>query len=217
MQRRILLLLALVVVPAIVSANELSFGPSGSGGSATVAILAADLPGQQISLVLSGTDFYTDSNLRIVINGGVGPAPKITAVFNDPGLAIPGANLAGSIWANGSGGIFSPPNGTAADSSGLETVAFYVTAGASPQNLIGLHTLLTISTVGVPGGYYSFDITSSDMFNGLDDEFNPIPVPLTIHAMTLVVPGVPEPSSIVLGLFAAGALGVMVIGRRQTA
>jgi hypothetical protein len=216
MRQQVLWLLMLLIAPTVGKANDISFGPSGVGSSSAAVILMGETANQQVSLMLSGNDFYTDSNLRIVINGGVEPAPRITAVYNDPALAIPGANLAGSIWENGSGGIFGAPNGTAADSSGLTTVAFYVAAGATPKNQSGLHTLLTFSTIGVPPGVYTFDITTSDLFNGLDDEFNPIPVPLTFTATTLYV-GLPEPSSIVLALFAAGGVAVVAIRRRRSA
>jgi hypothetical protein len=173
------------------------------------------LAGQQVPINLNGPDAYTDSNLRMIINGGVGPAPAVSLVFGDPALAIPAANLASSIWVNGSAGIFGPPNGTTQDSSGLVPVAFYVAAGAAPQTTNGLHTMLTISTVGVAPGDYTFDITTSDLFNGLDEDFNPIPVPLTFTAVTLRV--VPEPSSIVMGLMAAAGMAAVVIRRRRNA
>jgi hypothetical protein len=209
------MLLALLVAPAIANANDLSFGPTGPGSTTAVAVLQPGLAGQSVSINLTGTDFYTDSNLRMIINGGVGPAPAVSQVFNDPALAIPGANLVGSIWANGSAGIFGSPNGTTADSTGLVPVAFYVSAGATSQNVNGLHTLLTISTVGVAPGDYTFDITTSDLFNGLDENFEPIPVPLTFTAVTLRV--VPEPSSIVMGLMAAAGMAAVVIRRRRNA
>jgi hypothetical protein len=147
----------------------------------------------------------------LTINGGVGPAPAITLVFNDPATTIPGANLVGSVWANGNGGIFAPPNGTTADSSGLNTVAFFVTPGATPQNTSGIVVTLTISTVGVFPGDYAIDLTGSTLFNGLDDELNPIPVPLTFQPIVMRV-GIPEPPTYALAI--AGATALLVFRRR---
>jgi hypothetical protein len=173
-------------------------------------LLAPNLANQQMTLLISGTDFYTDANLVLTVNGGIGPAPAITLVFNDPAAAIPGGNLVGSVWQNGNGGIFAAPNGTTVDSSGLNTVAFFVTPGATPQNTAGIILTMTISTVGVPPGDYNLDLTGSTLFNGLDDEFNPIPVPLSFQPIHIL--GVPEPSTYALAI--AGVVGLLVFRRR---
>lgn len=211
MQRRVFLLLGLILaVPALANASVISVQ-----GGPNIALLP-NTAGQQITLQISGADFYTDSNLRMSINGGVGPAPAVSLVFGDPAGAIPGANLAGSVWAGGSAGTAGTPNGTTADSSGLELIAAFQSAGGgTPQNTAGIYAVLTVSTVGVGAGNYALSLAGTDLFNGLDENFDPIPVPLQLQGATLSI--VPEPSSVVLGLFAAAGMVAVVIRRRRAA
>jgi hypothetical protein len=102
--------------------------------------LLSNTAGQQIVVLISGTDLYSQVDLHTSINGGVGPAPRVTAVFNDPSAQIPVANLAGSVWAGSiAAGIYLNPNGTTADgSSGLQTWAAFATSGFVPQDTAGI-------------------------------------------------------------------------------
>jgi hypothetical protein len=210
MQRRVFLLLGLLLaMPVMAQAAVISMQGTGD--------LLPETAGQQITLLLSGGDTYTDSNLRLTINGGVGPAPAVQLIFNDPASTIPGANLAGSIWAGGAAGIaIGGVNGTTADSSGLVPIAaFQTAAGGTPQNTDGIYAVLTVSTVGVAPGTYSFSLEGTDLINGLNEDFEPIFVGLQFAPMQLSI--VPEPSSIVMGLFAAAGLAAVVIRRRRAA
>ncbi len=211
MQRRVFLLVGLLLVlPALAKASVIS----AQGGP--IINLLPETAGQVVTLLISGSDFYSDSNLRTIVNGGVGPAPAVALIFNDPAGTIPGANLVGSVWQAGAGGIQGNPNGTISDSSGLLAGAGLATSAFTPQNTAGIYATLTFTTVGVPAGDYIVDLGGTDLFNGIDDEtFEPFPVPLNAVPFTISI--VPEPSSIVMGLFAAAGLAAVVIRRRRTA
>jgi hypothetical protein len=210
MQRRVFLLLGLLLVlPAFAQASVISMQESG--------VLLPETAGQTITLLISGTDLYSDSNLRMSINGGVGPAPAVQAVFTDTGGTITGALLAGSVWAGGSGGIGGPPNGTTADSSGLEAIVALATNGFASQNTAGIYATLTVTTVGVPAGQYVMDLSATDLLLSDPETGDFVFVPLSFGPLTLSIPGVPEPSSIVMGLFAAAGLAAVVIRRRRAA
>jgi hypothetical protein len=204
---RTFLLFAVLVgagIPSAAKANLISLQGSGE--------LLPNTAGQQITLLMSGSDFYTDSNLHFKINGGVGPAPRVTHVFGDTGGAISPVSLfAGSLWQNG--GIAVPPQGTYPGSSGLDMMVPLWTSAFTPQNTSGVYAVLTVTTVGVPVGSYSMDLTTTDLFNGLTEEFDPIPVPLELAAITLTV--VPEPSSYLLALL--GVAAVFTVRARRSA
>jgi MYXO-CTERM domain-containing protein len=209
MQRRVFLLLGLMLVlPAFAQASVISIQPGQE-------ILQPGLAGQTVTLLISGADLYSDSNLRMSINGGVGPAPAVEAVFGDTGGTITGALLAGSVWAGGSGGIGGPPNGTTADSSGLETIVALATNGFAAQNTGGIYATLTVTTVGVGAGDYVVDLSATDLLLSDPETGEFVFVPLTFGPLTLSV--VPEPSSIVMGLFAAAGLAAVVVRRRRAA
>jgi hypothetical protein len=140
----------------------------------------------QVVLMMSGSDYYSDSNLRLKINGGVGPAPFVTAVFGDTGgLISPPSLYAGSIWAGGSAGIGLAPQGTSPVSSGLDVIAGFATPAFTSQNTAGVYAILTISTVGAWWGQYSLTLEGTDLFNGLDPQGEQIPVPLQFAPITL--------------------------------
>jgi hypothetical protein len=179
---------------AAANANVISL--QGGGG------LLPNTAGQQLTLLMSGSDFYTDSNPRIQINGGIGPAPRITALFGDSNNEIaPTSLFAGSIWEGGHGGIGLDPQGTFPGSSGLNFVGAFLTPGVSPQNTAGVYAVLTVSTVGVPAGYYSLSLAGTDLFNGFyEDRTTPIPAPLQFSNITLgvFIAASPNPATSIL-------------------
>lgn len=207
MQRRVFLLLGLLLAaPLVAQANTISLQGSG--------LLAAETPNQTLTLVISGPDSYSDSNFRSTISAG---GPGISAVFGDNLTAIPVGSLASSVWVNGFGGIAGAPNGTTLDSTGRALEVSFGTAGFGSVNTQGIYAVFTVSTVGIAGGTYILDMTGTDLFNGLDENGDPIAVPLQFGPITLTVPAVPEPSSVVLGLFAAAGMAAVVIRRRRAA
>ena len=199
MQRRVFLFLALVLcVPAMALANSLT---------APVGVVLTGGPGQVITIGISGNDFYTDSNFAGTIDAG---GPLVTAIFGKaaPSGAIPVGNLAGSVWA-GSG--FS---GTA-DYGLTPAAGFFAPSGA--QNTAGTYVTLTIDSTGVVAGTYNLDMSATSLFNGLDENGDPVVVNLSFVGGSFIMPGVPEPSSVVLGLFAVAGLAAVAIRRRRTA
>lgn len=210
MQRRVFLLLGLILaLPAMTKASTIS----AQGGP--VVNLLPNTAGQTVTLLISGGDFYQFGDFFALINGGTGPAPAVETVFGDNLTTIPAANLAGSVWAGGAGGIGSPPNGTTFDSPGLNPLVSLATAGNASVNTEGVYLTMTVTTVGVPAGQYFVDLSATTLSNGLDGDLEPIPTPLDAQSFTLSI--VPEPSSIVMGLFAAAGLAAVVIRRRRAA
>jgi hypothetical protein len=208
MQRRVFLLLGLMLAaPVFAQASTISMLESG--------VLTANTANQTITLLISGTDLYTDSNMFLVINGGSGPAPAVQTVFGDTGGSIPIANLAGSVWAGGQAGINLPPEGTTTDSSGLTVGASFTTPGFAPTNAGGTYALLTVSTVGVPAGVYSIDLSSTTLLLSNPETGDAEFVQLSFAPMQFTI--IPEPSSIVMGLFAAAGMAAVVIRRRRAA
>jgi hypothetical protein len=176
--------------------------------------LLPNAAGQQITLLMSGSDFYTNSNIYLKINGGVGPAPRVTHVFGDVGAAIdPYSLLDGSVWQGGQGGISLAAEGTYPGGSGLNMLTFYVTPQLQPQNNAGVFLKLTVSTVGVPAGSYAMDLTGTELINGLNAELEPIFAPLELTNITLTV--VPEPSSYLLALL--GVAAILTVRVRRSA
>jgi hypothetical protein len=210
MQRRVFLLLGLLLAtPLVAQANLISL----QGGP--VQVLLPNTAGQTVTLLLSGSDLYSSSDVAMQINGGVGPAPFVTAVFGDTGGLISPASLyAGSVWVGGSAGITGDPNGTNPTSSGLTTGAGFATPAFAEQTTNGVFMTLTVSTVGIGPGTYPLTLDGTIM-TWITSEFDEIPVPLQFGQMALQI--VPEPSSVVLGLFAAAGMAAVVIRRRRAA
>ena len=215
MKRQILLCLGVFFcAPAIANAITITAGTH---------YLNYNQAGQDITLTLSGAggaDTYTHSDLLATIGAG---GPVVTAVFGDIGGAIPGANLAGSIWAGGGAGIANSPDGTAPTDSGQRLFAAFNTPGGAPTSANGTYAVLTLDTTGVAPGIYALSLTgfpiivagSNDtrLYNGLDDLLEPIPANFTLENGFLVV--MPEPGSVLLGLFAVAGFAVIAAQRRR--
>jgi hypothetical protein len=199
----------MLALPAFAQASVLSI---------TGNVLTPETPDQIVTVFISGTDQYVAVDMATSINGGVGPAPFVTHVFGDTNGAISPATLyAGSVWVNGSLGITLPPNGTSFDSSGLTPGGGFQTPGGASITTEGIFAQFTFSTVGVPAGDYVFSFDGTVLNNGLDENFEPIVVELTGAPFLLTVLPIPEPSSIVLGLFAAAGMAAVVVRRRRAA
>jgi hypothetical protein len=193
--------------------------------------LLPNTAGQQIVVLISGTDFYSQVDLRTSINGGVHSAPRVTAVFDDPSGSIPTANLAGSVWAGSTiSGTYLAPNGPAGDglSSGLQTWAGFATPDFIPQDTAGIFAVLTVSTADysvelvhgdppvdftISPGQYTLSFEGTVLYYGLDENFEEVISPLQFDAVTLNVLPVPEPST--YALTAMGMVGLLVNGRRR--
>ena len=209
--RRVLFFLGMLCMPAVALGNSIVVGNHN---------LAPNQTGQVISLFMTGTDAYKNSEMRILINSGVAGAPVITHVFGDTDGAIFTPNMAGSLWENGSAGIAGNfPNGTTSVGTGLQTLASFATPGFTPSTANGIYVTLTFDTTGVAPGVYSFSLADlplpTELLFGIDEQNEEIPVPLDIVNGTLTV--VPEPASLMLGLFAMVGLAVVTIRSRRRA
>jgi hypothetical protein len=171
----------------------------GGGGPGSLYMLMPNTAGQVLTLLISGTDYYSAANVQMTMNWGFSPAPVVTAVFGDDGGSIPAANLAGSVWAGGGGGVSSMPNGTWPGSSGLTVRAGFQTPGFVAKNTQGIFATLTISTVGAPLAGFKLDFTGTTLTR-YDEEFNEFAVPLVADPIYLgwgfgEVTASPAPSS----------------------
>jgi hypothetical protein len=205
--RTCLLLASLLFAPSLGQANLISL----QGGP--IVGLAPNTGGQVLTLLLSGTDLYSSTDFQIQINGGVGPAPFITAIFGDTGSLIsPSSLYAGSIWAGGSAGITVDPNGTWPSSSGLTTGGGFATPAFVPQTTNGIYATITVSTVGIPSGNFSLTLDGTIM-TYVSPEFDEIPVPLQFAPMTIGCGVCPEPSTYVMATI--GGVALLAVRRRK--
>ena len=135
-------------------------------------------PSQLITLGMTGTDYYTDSNFVGTITGG----PSVTAINGKTTTgAFTAANLTGTIWAGGFGGI---------SGLGLTPSAGFLTAGAgAPQNTNGVYATMTVNTLVFSAGVYSISLAGTTLSNGLTDpDLEPIPVPLDAPDVYFLIP-----------------------------
>jgi PEP-CTERM motif len=216
MQRRVFLLLAVIVcVPA--------FAQAAITITAGNHILLANTAGQPINIMLTSTagSIYSGTDMRTTIAAA---GPVITHVFGDPaGVITPLAAYSGSVWANGSAGIGGSPDGTAPGDTGRRVIGAFATPGFSNSSASGIYATLTIDTTGVAPGVYAFSLSNHP--NGAtgviltnEETFEPENIPdLVLVDGTLTIPQVPEPGSIVLGLFAVAGLATVAIRRRRRA
>jgi hypothetical protein len=209
MRRRSYLVLALLLLtPAFAQANLIS-----AQGGPDIYFLPGEPLEYSFSLLLTGTDAYSSSDLKMQINGGVGPAPYITGVFGDTdgGVISPASLYSGSIWAGGTAGITADPNSIANGvSSGLTTGGGFATPAFAAQNTNGIYVTFTFMALGVPAGIYPITFEGTTM-DHIDEEFNVTPVPLQFAPMRII--WIPEPSTYALA--AIGVIGLLAFRRRK--
>jgi PEP-CTERM motif len=208
MQRRVLLILAvLACVPAVAQAAiVISVGNHA---------LLPNTAGQDIDILLSGAGEYSASDWVTAIDAG---GPQVTAVFAAPGPggAIPGGNLAGSIWAGGSAGMvndvgnltYPTDDGRAVAGSSIATGG-----GVVNQTTNGIFLTLTLTTENSGAGPFTLSLAGSNLLFWDAGEFDLFDVPgVTFEPGTLTVP---EPGAMVLGLFAVAGLAVVAVRRHR--
>jgi len=196
MHRRVVLALGLLLcVPAIAqAASSIVVGNH---------VLAVNTPGQVINLNVTGNDQIGGLDLFFTINGG-GVGPVVTAVD---------ITSAGTIFAGNNTGIFvfAAPNNLPSTRPAVSTTS---AVGILPILANGLLASVTFDTTGIPAGVYSWSLTNhplgaTDLGTDLQDEF--IYPNVTNGTLTIV----PEPSSVVMGLFAAAGIGAVAIRKRR--
>ncbi|REK05965.1 MAG: PEP-CTERM sorting domain-containing protein [Planctomycetota bacterium] len=138
-------------------------------------------------------------DLYLTVNNDVAPAPVMTLVD----VIGPGTIFFGN---NTGQGDFGPPF----IAPGLVVVATTTTAsGTVDPN--GILAFVEFDTTGVAPGVYPFSLTSP-LFGPSDFAAAPGSDAVLIDGTLTVVP---EPASIVMGLFAAAGLGAVMIRRRR--
>jgi len=208
MQRKVLgLTLALVfcltavaqAIPTIVVGNH---------------ILAGNTAGQTIQIDVTGITANEVNGITLSVainNGGVSnggtPGPIITAVDYDSGPSIwvppsvPTGHNAPAEFLDANGQFYS---------GNFLTVSGFVTATS------GRVATLTISTVGFGPGVYNLDLVSPflEENSGNTGFIGNITAESITNGFITILP-VPEPSSVVLGMFAVAGLGAVAIRKRR--
>lgn len=204
MQRRFVALIAVVAVLAM---------PALASAAVTVTVgnnvLAANTPGQVINIQISATagEGLNSMDLNAIVNNNLGSSPIISG-FN--------ISTAPTLWAANATTVI---NGV--DPPGTEIFESVVNNSAvdSPIGANSILATLTIDTTGFFAGSWPLSVGP----NGSSTT-----APTTLFSVSgEVVPQyldgnisiavVPEPSSIILGLFAAAGMAAVVIRRRRSA
>jgi hypothetical protein len=167
--------------------------------------LLPNTPGQVIQIMASGGDSVEGIVLSVITGdggstyGGSIEAPGITFIdVLAPGKIFGTPNNTGDL------GIFF--NGDQAASTSTTTPSGSVIAN-------GLLATVTIDTTGFVGGSYVLDLTGLNESLLPSSSFPGDPTQVINGVLNIV----PEPSSIVLGLFAAAGMAAVVIRRRRSA
>lgn len=159
-------------------------------------ILQPNMAGQTIDILVSGGDAVAGTNFRAQVGDG---GPPLGGVDVAP-------SMTGSIIAAGT--IFAPNNTGMAD---LSIPPLYVelvtTTSAGTVAASGVVAKLTFDTTGFAGGSW---VLSLNTLGGPTD-FGLLAADLQDGSITIV----PEPSSVVLGLFAVAGFGAVVIRKRR--
>jgi hypothetical protein len=156
-----------------------------------------------IQLQATGADAVNGMNLRNLINGGVAMAPFITAMD---------ISSAATLFTGGFNGINAAPDGVAGGgSSGLTTAASMLVFSAVAANARPF-AIYTFDTTGVAPGVYTWQLDNHPL--GTPTTFTSLAgaIPTTLINGTITV--VPEPGTVVLGLFAVAGLFAVVARKR---
>jgi hypothetical protein len=164
--------------------------------------------GQTVAIMVSGDDLIDTVSLYMTINGGVGPAPVVTAVdyVNAPGLIFQPTTNIGNV-------VFDDPY----DLPGLEpATGTQVTNSGDKVLADGMLALVTFDTTDVAPGVYSWSLLAHEIYGnsdlGTDANEQPI-VPVIVDGSLIVA--VPEPSTLALAVIAAMGAGLAALGRRK--
>jgi len=157
--------------------------------------------GQVIDIFVSGGDLVTGVDLALQIGDG-STGPLITSV---------------DLWQAGDLMLFPNNTGSQGEAVLLPDGNSFSGISTSSGSVAATGTLahITISTVGIFSG--SFPVSLFNSVQGLPTDMPPFDD--ITNAVPFIVDGVlnivPEPSSVVLGLFAAGGLCAVAIRRRR--
>jgi hypothetical protein len=202
MQRRVLLFLGLLVcVPAVAQAAVTI-----TAGSHP---LLADTPGQVIDILVSSDgEGINVVDLYMTIDGNVGPAASFEG-YNPWG--------APTVWDDPPGGAGNwTDNGYPAVSPGDLKFAQGVALNNVNNDVSGngIIAQVTIDTTGFffGDGPWVLQLTNEDWGDTSVANSDGVPETFLIDGEISIVP---EPASLVMGLFAAAALGAVVIRRRR--
>jgi hypothetical protein len=136
-------------------------------------------PGFQFDIYVTGNDQINELDLGISINGGVGPAPVITAID----VGAPGMIFAGNYFIGDAGGL-----------PGLQP---YLIIGTNFGTVLanGLLARLTFDLTGLSGGVWEISLTDNPMYGPTQfgDEEGNLFVPDITNGLLQFVP---EPTGI---------------------
>lgn len=163
-----------------------------------------DVPGFHVlDIIANGTDDLQGVILNVYTGTGTDPVtdgPGITGItVITPGMVF-GANNSGE-------NTFTAGQNA---NAGTTTSSGFVQAGVN-----GLLAQVTIDTTGFGPGVYPFVVSGGGQFALNPSEYPQAPFAADVIDGTITI--VPEPSSVVLGLFAAAGMAAVVIRRRRAA
>jgi hypothetical protein len=220
MQRRVFLALGIVCCLAAVAQAS----PTITVTSHTYTLAQVASGPQTIDVLASGGDNVTGLDLNLIFDGGStgGPEPGSNA------SALPQGNTGAAFWtlvdATTAPAIFNPNNSGQTSDNSYDPLIFQVVLAEAALNspavaALGLLAELKLDFGGWGPGVYILSAAG----NGVSAGGNVLPSDFGAPSSqeTLFVDGtitiVPEPASVVLGLFAVAGLGAVVIRRRRMA
>jgi len=172
-------------------------------------LLLPNTPGQTIQIFVSGSDIVQGMNFNAVLGDGGSTLGGVDDVVP----ALTADIITGAVFApDGPNSVNLNPSGA----FGVGLAAWSVTTtsansgqGAGNRLANGLLATLTVDTTGFGPGYtINLDLNSPNA--GPTDFAGGPTLNITNGSITIV----PEPTSVVLGLFAAAGLGAVAIRRR---
>jgi hypothetical protein len=193
MKRAILLVVALSIC-----------APAATQATVTISVgnhlLLPNTPGQVIDIIVSSDgEGLNAMDMYLDVNGGIGPAPLITG-FN--------LQFAPTVWAaqpntpSVYGAPYEPPPGTLVFSSGVFLNSLAVNVSGN-----GIVAQIEFDTTGLLGGVFPVRLQNDDWGpTVLATNTGPLD-PVLVNGSVVI--GIPEPGSMVLGLLAVAALGIV--------